>query len=484
MASKNTQIASNTNTKTDTTKVIKSKIIKKPLNPIDFSATNVDYSKISINPEFGTKWINTNYIQGSTKDKFLVVARGCKIITFKEKLPFGSKDGKVAPRKPGKPIQYDMFISLKDVKFIEMVSNYEDSLIHKGVENSNEWFNSDMNEEECRMIFKKLLTQNKFGYAVGGTLSRDFTWKSKIDTVSNDSDITEAFVKHTIIDVCFSFNTVKLGASEYKIGHEINQINIVGIADASEFQSKSIIPADYVPNKITLTEKESYEKGGKFCRFLYNNAPYRIKLTDVSGRLFSLVDKEGKTSFSLCIEMTDDTTMNMLKNVYDSINKLLEVESKTYFDGKKMNSKTIKLKPVFNYSPADQEKIKKGEKPQYSQSMWVKVFHNDLKQFDGKIVNVADNKPIQDIDSILNKKLHIASVEIYSRHIWFDKNKGTTINMTMNKCSIGCDVPSYDMDPIEDTDSAEEAEAEVEVEAEDDEVANDSDEEALNSDEE
>ena len=59
------------------------------------------------------------------------------------------------------------------------------------------------------------------------------------------------------------------------------------------------------------------------------------------------------------------------------------------------------------------------------------------------------NKPIANSEDIINKDLNISSIEFYSRHIWFGP-KGTSINLTLNKCGISYDAPVYDMDDLTD----------------------------------
>jgi hypothetical protein len=112
------------------------------------------------------------------------------------------------------------------------------------------------------------------------------------------------------------------------------------------------------------------------------------------------------------------------------------------------------VKSLVSYNKADQDKIAKGEKPTYSPSVWIKLFHNNEKGFDGKITS-GDNKPITNTDDILNKDLNINNIEIYSRHIWFGPH-GTSINLTMNKCSIVYETTEYDMDDATGNDEDEE----------------------------
>ena len=120
--------------------------------------------------------------------------------------------------------------------------------------------------------------------------------------------------------------------------------------------------------------------------------------------------------------------------------------------------KTI-LKQLESYNKADQEKIKKGEKPTYEPSIWLKIFHTDETGFNGKIVNNETNKAITNTEDILNKDINISSIEFYSRHIWFGP-KGTSINLTLNKCNVSYDVPVYDMDMDDEDTKSEKNETE------------------------
>ena len=62
-------------------------------------------------------------------------------------------------------------------------------------------------------------------------------------------------------------------------------------------------------------------------------------------------------------------------------------------------------------------------------------------------------------------------MEAYSRHIWFGP-KGTSINLTLNKCAVSYETTEYDMDDVE---------GDNEKQTENDEVEN---EEVENSDDE
>ena len=105
------------------------KIIIKPLMPTEFEADSVKYSAVKINTEIKTKWVDTSYSRGGNDEKFLVVARGCVVKTFKkmEKPKDAKDDGKVRKDK------FQIFMGLRAEAFIEMVKNYETALIHVGV---------------------------------------------------------------------------------------------------------------------------------------------------------------------------------------------------------------------------------------------------------------------------------------------------------------------------------------------------------------
>ena len=151
--------------------------------------------------------------------------------------------------------------------------------------------------------------------------------------------------------------------------------------------------------------------------------------------------------------------------------------SKTFYDKKYTKNlfKTI-FSEFVSYSKADQEKIKKGIKMQYPPSIYFKIpYYSEEKGFEGKVVDSEDNKPITNIESILNKELDVSSLEIYCKHIWFGP-KGTSTSFVVNKCKINRDVPpEYNMDDVEDDDNNN-----------DEEEVNNSDEESkpIDSDEE
>jgi len=458
----------------------KSKLIIKPENPIDFKADNVIYDKVYHNTDIGAKWSNIYYSKiksSDSKDRLLIVARGCKVNSFKEVLPFGSKEGAVVPRKEGKPIKYQIFLGLKDEKFIEMVKSFEKSLIAKGVELSKSWFDNEMNEEECTDMLKATLTYNeKYGYAIGGTLSRDFSCKSKTEALTDTSDLYVALAKHNIVDICFSFNKISLGVGKYSIGLEINQANIISVGSNSEYQSNSLSPQDFVQGKIGLSKIKQHPKGGKFIEPSYDGQKLRIVLKDIVGRIFKF-EKDDTTSYSLSIR-PDADTRKMLESIEDEKFNLLLPNSKEYY-GKIYTKKVLKtiVKSFLSYNKSDQEKIKAGQQPVNQPSFYLKIpFYNVEKGFEGKVVNVADNKPIQNIDSIINKDLSISSLEFYWKHIWIGP-KGTSSSFPINKCKISFDVPEYNMDDAGEDEEDNDVEDDVVLEIVEE------DEEAANSDE-
>ena len=175
-------------------KVSVKKVIK-PLNPTEFVSENMKFSNVKNNTEIGTKWVDTNYAKTvGNEDRMLVVARGCIVKTFK-KMENRDKNGKEFVNKDGsaRKDKYQIFMGLKDEKFIEMVKNYEHYLVTKGTENSVAWFDEEFNEEECHQMLKPLLSEHeKYGCAIGGILGRDFTCKSKTEDVPDVSDLSVA----------------------------------------------------------------------------------------------------------------------------------------------------------------------------------------------------------------------------------------------------------------------------------------------------
>jgi hypothetical protein len=450
------------------------KKVIKPLNPTDFVNDNMKFSNVKNNTEIGTKWVDTTYAKtAGNEDRMLVVARGCIIKTFK-KMENKDKNGKEFINKDGtsRKDKYQIFMGLKDDKFIEMVKEYEEFLVNKGMENSVAWFDEQFNEEECREMLKPLLSEHeKYGCAIGGILGRDFTCKSKSEDVPDVSDLIIALAKGTLIDVCFWFNKIKLGAGKYSIGMEINQINIISVGSGGEYEPSGIKPDEYTSGKVTLTEQQQHEKGGKFCKVLYEDKPMRFNLENVTGRIFKF-EKDGQVSYSMSIRLADKTLRKMVEGLDQEIFDLLVENSKVYFGAKK-TPKLLKaiVKPIYSYNKNDQEKIKKGEKPSYDPSIWIKIYYSSDKGFDGKIVNVENGKPILNTEELINKDLTISRMDAYSRHIWFGP-KGTSINLTLNKCAISYETTEYDMDDVDNASVDEEEEKKDESADSEEEVVN------------
>ena len=455
------------------------KVIK-PLSPTEFDSGKLQFGNVITNTEIGNKYCKISY--GSASDnKLLVVARGCIVKTFK-KLENKDKDGKIIK---GKKDKYQIFMGLKDEKFITMFNDLDKYLITQGIENSEKWFDEKMELEECTDMLKATLSNHeKYGYAIGSILGNDFVCKSNTTDVPDVSNLELALEKNTVIDVCFNINKVKLGVGKYSLGFEINQINIKSVGGSNsgeQYESNALKPEDYKAGHLTLGPIQQHEKGGKFCELLYQDKKLRIKFSNIVGRIFKF-EKDDTVTHSMSIRLTDDNLRSMIEGFDKEILAMLMANSKDYY-GSKKTEKLLKaiLKPLLSYNKADQEKIKKGEKPQYDPSIWVKIWHSADKGFDGKIINSSTTKPITNTDEIINKDLTISSLEIYSRHIWFGP-KGTSINLTLNKCGISYDAPVYDMDDIDDaadkdevTDTVDDTEETEEVIESD--AAEDSDEE-------
>ena len=432
---------------TSTTAIKTIKKVIKPLTPNEFDSEKISFGNVIINTEIGNKYCKILYGNNTTDQKLLVVARGCIIKTFK-KLENKDKDGKIIKSKKDK---YQIFMGLKDEKFITMMNNLDQYLIKKGNENSEKWFDEKMELEECADMLKATLSNHeKYGYAIGCILSNDFVCKSNTPDVPDVSNLDIALEKNNVVDVCFIIETVKLGTvGKYSLGFKINQINIKSIGSSEAYESNALSPEDYKSGNLTLSPVQQHEKGGKFCELLYQDKKLRVKLSNITGRIFKF-EKDDTVSYSMSIRLTDLNLRNMIEGIDKEILNMLMANSKDFY-GSKKTEKLLKaiLKPLLSYNKADQEKIKKGEKPTYEPSIWVKIWHSTEKGFDSKIINSGNNKPITSTEDVLNKDLNISSIEIYSRHIWFGP-KGTSINLTLNKCGISYESPIYDMDDLTD----------------------------------
>ena len=476
MASKTSNNIKVAKSSASTSSSTKSKIIT-PLNPGDVNFDNVTYSEL-IRTDFG-KWINVNYQNNDTTNSLRLVMKACTILSFKEKLPFGSKDGKVEV-KEGKKKKFDMWLGIKDTNVIEFFKSLDNSVCQKAVECSNSWFDTEMSEEDCKTILKPTLTHNdKYGYSITIELSPDFVCKSKTNDVTDVSDLNIALAKFNVVDLCVNIKTVKLGVGKFSLGLEICQSNITSIASKSEFKNNGITPEEYVPNKLSLSKIIQHPKGGKYLE-VYNDGEgkkLRIQLKDLALRCFKL-DIEGKVSYSFGCRLKDENTRKMFETIQSELFEMLLADSKTFYDKKYTKNlfKTI-FSEFVSYSKADQEKIKKGIKMQYPPSIYFKIpYYSEEKGFEGKVVDSEDNKPITNIESILNKELDVSSLEIYCKHIWFGP-KGTSTSFVVNKCKINRDVPpEYNMDDVEDDDNNNDNDEE-EVNNSDEEQPNNSDEE-------
>ena len=445
----------------------------KPLLSNDFDEKNVSFSNVITNTEIGNKYCKITYNTSTSNDKkLLIVVRGCTVKTFK-KLDNKDKDGKIIKSKKDK---YQIFMGLKDENFINMITKFEKYLIKQGVENSEKWFDETMEEEECTEMFKPTLTNHeKYGYAIGGILSNDFVCKSTTSDIPDVSNLEVALEKNTVIDVCICINKLKLGVGKYSLGFEINQINIKSVGNNVHYESNAVTPETFHAEKLVLGAVQQHDKGGKFCELMYDDKKLRIKLSNIVGRIFKF-EKDDTVSYSMSIRLTDELLNTMIQDIDKTILSTLLANSKDYY-GSKKTEKLLKaiLKPLVSYNKADQEKIKKGEKPTYEPSIWIKIWHSEEKGFDGKIFNATTNKAITNTEDVLNKDINISSIEFYSRHIWFGP-KGTSINLTLNKCGVSYDTPVYDMDDMDDIDDITGGVKEMNVEE-------DSESEAENSDE-
>jgi len=173
-----------------------------------------------------------------------------------------------------------------------------------------------------------------------------------------------------------------------------------------------------------------------------------VHLENIKARIFKF-EKEGAGAYSMSIRLADPTFRKMVESVDEEVFNLLVANSKEYLGAKK----TAKLarpmvKQIYSYNKTDQEKVKKGEKPTYDPSIWLKIYFSDEKGFDGKIINAETGKAIQNTEDLINKDLDITSLDFYSRHIWFGP-KGASINFTLGKCSVTYETTEYDMDAIE-----------------------------------
>jgi len=444
--------ASGLTVKTNNIKIIK------PFSPENVILENIKYSNLNINTEAGNKWADISYDTKNPNDtknaKILVTVRGCVVKTV-TKVIMKDKNGVELRNKDGSSYKdkFQIFTGIKDAQFIEFIKNFEQSLIKTAAEHCNEWYNDEYSVEECTVMLSPTLSiHEKYGIAMGGILARDFTCKSKTSDVTDVSDILNAIKKGYELDICYNFNKIKISPEHTKIGFEISQINIINVGNAAEYIPFCINPENFKPGRISLNKLQQHEKGGKFCKVVYTDdenqaKSVRFNFENVGARIFKF-DKDGPVSYSISIRLSDVNVKKMIDKIDQEIFDILLTNSKEYYSTKK-TAKLLKAitKPLYSYNKLDTEKIKKGEKPTYDPSMWVKIYWTTEKGCDGKIINATTGKPINNINDILNTNLTVESLECYSRHIWFGP-KGTSVNFTLNKCSLKFESTEYDMDAV------------------------------------
>ena len=438
------------------TKKIASKVFK-PLNPTEFDSTNVKFSPVKNNTEIRSKWVDTTY-EGCKDGKFYVTARGCVIKSFTKQQPNPKYNDKPSGDKPKKD-KYTVWMGIKDTNFMNMIEKYDDFIISKSVENGLAWFGNEMTEEECRDLFKSVVSRHeKYGNSLSGVLSREFSWESKIEEVSNSTPLEEAFQKHSVVDVVLAFNSVKFATDKYNLGVEIVRMNLVGTGGEGSYVSNSLTLNEFQPGKITLTEKVAHEKsqGGRYCKVLYDERPLRIRLTEVEGRVFEF-KKEDTTSYSISIRLNDKKLREMVESIDNEVLAILLENSEKYLDGKKKATAISILKKnggyknLCSFSKKDAELIKEKKEPANPPSLWIKIYYDTTKGFDNKIINADTGKPISTPAEIINKDVSISEIEVYSRHLWFGKTY--SVNLTLNRASISYNAPVFDMGD-DDGDSA------------------------------
>jgi hypothetical protein len=447
--------------------------IYKPLDPTEFDDTKTKYSDIKITKD-GSKYIYTDY----DNKQFLVVIRGCKILSYIE----------------GK----NLFVQISDTNAIEMIRAYEKAISTKFLDSSLNWFGEKYDEDEFTNALKTIiLSNNNFpdSYTLSLNLSDKFTIKSKVASIpDNDSvDNKTKLAKFNLVDVCVNFKSIKINKAEYNIIVECNQANITGVGKTGEYKNTAIYPNNFTSGKITLSKlnTKTYEgKNGqpdittKTADVLYDKNKFRCNFKDINSRIFKFIKdgNEDSTSYSLSLRLPKDSDeRKMFESIYDESFKIISTgdNCKEYYD-KKYTPKQLKtiIKNILSYNKIDQEKIKKGEEPTNQPSIYFNISF-DKKQsgggnkFYGKFINDKDKKPIENLDELLGKDLNITTLETYCKGVSFH-SKGTSIKFVVDKCYINFDVPEYDMDSIADNNSEEETE-----ETED---AKEDDEEAVNSD--
>lgn len=458
--------------------------ILKPCDPTSFVESKTKFSDVKITKD-GSKYIYTDY----DNKQFLVVIRGCKILSFIE----------------GK----NLFVQLSDPNAIEMIRKYEKHIVNKCLSDSVTWFGEQYNEEESNNALKSIILSNANfpdSYTLSLPLSDKFLVKSKISDIADndDIDIKTKLAKFNLIDVCVNFKSIKINKVEYNIIVECNQANLTGIGKTGEFKNNSIFANNFTPGKITLSKliTKNYEgQNGqpdintKSADVLYDKNKFRCTFKDINSRIFRFIKdgNEDTTSYSLSLRLPKGSDeYKMFESIYEETFKILSTgdNCKEYYD-KKLTLKQLKgfVKTIITYNKDDQKLILSGKEPTNTPSIYFNILlnkkhnsNNKEPKFYGKFMNSADKKPIDNLDNLLGKDLNITTLETYCKGVSFH-SKGTSIKFVVDKCYINFDVPVIDMDSVDNASEASDEsnnEAEVaEAEAEAEEVAVNSDDDSV-----
>jgi len=154
---------------------------------------NFDRTKISFSSSIEKKNGISSIRVGYDGTSFRAVAKNCIIKSIKESIQ-------------GDTTHNILLFQLTDEKFISMIKEYDDLLIANGYLNSMNWFNTNnFSINVMRTMLKSRMRYHPtYGYSIGG-----FTSISYIkNNLYNDDCLL--FKKNNTVDVCFSFNKVRI----------------------------------------------------------------------------------------------------------------------------------------------------------------------------------------------------------------------------------------------------------------------------------
>lgn len=427
------------------------------IKPIDNS--NKDNFDVIFGESRNYKTSNGEYKNISIENEPLFFKlSSCKIVNIYQNKPEGNDQEKRRAR---------LYISITNKDDIEMIQNLDKKTVSEAYKNKNTWFKncSDADEELIKENFKSMLRYNteynnynayidvSFRvYKYKEARFKDMTDDNKVYENADYQMLIEKLPKGSIVDLAVNFRNINVDLSndEYKFQYAAEQINLIGLDE--KFGNAEKLPGltydDFDVSNINLTDVEKHPKAGSnFCKINYNDKVFRGSIYNTIGSVFRNETPDGKTSYSLNINLDNEEVHKMYSDMSNSVFKTLVSESKKYYGSKKSEAKLGMIYTPFGcYSKKDQELIKSGEEPKYPAQLWIKLYYDDTNGFGNKFKNIDTNEFYKKPEELVGLKLKMDVVTFYNKHVWFGKK--TSVAFVLDHCNfttesnVSCDMDS------------------------------------------